>query len=399
MEKLFEYSNRRIKNVDTRFKRYLYNEINWDVRLIVITGARGVGKTTLLLQYMKEQLNHVPDEEKMFVNLDDLYFTKISLVDFADQFVKQGGRYLFLDEVHKYPGWSREIKNIYDYFEELKIIVTGSSALNIHKGNVDLSRRALHYRLPGLSFREFIELKYQKYFPSYKLDDILKDPNHIIDQILSDIKPLKYFPEYLEKGYFPFFAEDEIEYHSRLKQTINHVLDNDLPLTSNIDYTAIYHIKKLLAILAENVPYTPNISKLSEQIEVSRETLIKYLYLLEQADLLLLLKSDRKGMAKMNKPEKVYLANTNIFAALTDTKYNAGTLREVFFYSQLKPDHQLASSPHADFKVDDRYTFEIGGKRKGGKQIEDVAHAYIAADNIEYAYKNKIPLWLFGFLY
>ena len=235
MEKLFQHSNARINAVSTEFKRYLWTQINWKNRLNIITGARGVGKTTLLLQYIKEKFQHQSDEV-IFINLDDLYFSRNTLVDFADEFVKRGGKYLFIDEIHKYGNWSQEVKNIYDYFPGLNMNITGSSALDIFKGQADLSRRAILYKMNGLSFREFIELKYGHRFPVLLLEDILRDPMKAISAILEKIKPIKLFEEYLSMGYYPFFTEGEAEYHIRLKQTVNHILDNDLPSVEKIDY-------------------------------------------------------------------------------------------------------------------------------------------------------------------
>lgn len=398
MDKLFQYSKSRINSVNTGFKRYLWNKIDWNSRLIAITGARGVGKTTLLLQYIKENLAKNPDEV-IYVNLDDLYFSKTTIVDFTDEFVKRGGKYLFLDEVHKYLNWSQEIKNIYDYFNQLKIVITGSSALDIFKGKADLSRRAIMYKMQGLSFREFIALKYKHLFPVLDLDQIVSSPSIYISEILNKIKPVKLFEEYLRTGYYPFFLEDEQNFHIRLKQTVNHVLGNDLPSVEKIDFTSVHNLRKLLSILTEIVPYKPNIMKLSKQVEVSRETLIKYLYLLSRADLLMLLQTDTLGISKLNKPEKIYLNNPNLAYAITDTQVNKGTLRETFFYNQLKEGNHVLYSGKGDFLINNRYIFEVGGKNKTRKQIQDINNAYIAADNIEYAQGNKIPLWLFGFLY
>lgn len=398
MDKLFQYSKSRINSVNTGFKRYLWNKIDWNSRLIAITGARGVGKTTLLLQYIKENLAKNPDEV-IYVNLDDLYFSKTTIVDFTDEFVKRGGKYLFLDEVHKYLNWSQEIKNIYDYFNQLKIVITGSSALDIFKGKADLSRRAIMYKMQGLSFREFIALKYKHLFPVLDLDQIVSSPSIYISEILNEIKPVKLFEEYLRTGYYPFFLEDEQNFHIRLKQTVNHVLGNDLPSVEKIDFTSVHNLRKLLSILTEIVPYKPNILKLSKQVEVSRETLIKYLYLLSRADLLMLLQTDTLGMSKLNKPEKIYLNNPNLAYAITDTQVNKGTLRETFFYNQLNEGNHVLYSGKGDFLINNRYIFEVGGKNKTRKQIQDINNAYIAADNIEYAQGNKIPLWLFGFLY
>lgn len=398
MEKLFQFSASRINSVDINFKRYLWSKVNWSSRLIAITGARGIGKTTLLLQYIRENLNERPDEV-IYVNMDDLYFSRNTLVDFADAFVKKGGRYLFLDEVHKYKNWSQEIKNIYDYFPDLKIVVTGSSALDIYKGKADLSRRAILYTMQGLSFREFIALKYNYQFPVLELNDLLNNAAQKIPAILEKIKPLKIFEEYLQYGYYPFFKEGETEFQIRLKQTVNHLLDSDLPSVENIDFNAIHYLRKLIAILAEIVPYKPNILKLSQQVGVSRETLLRYLYLLEKADLLILLQTSTYGISKMNKPEKIYLNNPNLVNALADNLSNQGTLRETFFLNQLQESHTINWSDKSDFLVDNKYTFEIGGRSKNREQITRIENAFIAADNIEYAQQNKIPLWLFGFLY
>lgn len=398
MEKLFQFSASRIQAVNLTFKRYMLEKINWNNRLIGITGARGVGKTTLLLQYIKENLAEVP-AEVIYVNMDDLYFSKNAIVDFADEFVKRGGKHLFIDEVHKYKNWSQEIKNCYDYFPELQIVFTGSSALDIHKGEADLSRRAIVYSMQGMSFREFIELKYSHQFPAVQLEDILSKVPAYISTVLEKIKPIKLFEEYLQFGYYPFFTEGETEFSIRLKQTVNHVLDNDLPSVENIDFNAVHYLRKLVAILAEIVPYKPNILKLSQQIGISRETLLRYLYLLEKADLLMLLKTDGFGINKMNKPEKVYLNNPNLIYTLTDSSINTGTSRETFFFNQLRVDHSVNWCESGDFMIDGKTIFEIEGKNKTRKQIAGIENSFIAADNIEYAYQNKIPLWLFGFLY
>jgi predicted AAA+ superfamily ATPase len=398
MDKLFQYSASRVNAVPTEFKRYLWNRVNWNNRLNIIMGARGVGKTTLLLQYIRVNLYHKPDEV-IFVNLDDLFFARNTLVDFVNEFVKRGGKYIFIDEVHKYGNWSQEVKNIYDYFPELKINITGSSALDIFKGQADLSRRAILYKMNGLSFREFIELKHGHHFPVLQLEDVLENPKKEIANILKRIKPIKLFEEYLIAGYYPFFTEGEPEYHTRLKQTVNHILDNDLPSVEKIDYSAVLKLKRLVSILAEIVPYKPNVSKLSEQVGVSRETLLKYLYLLERADLLMLLQTHTHGISKLNKPEKVYLNNPNLLSTLASGPFDKGTIRETFFYNQLHVGHNLVYTEMGDFVVDNKYTFETGGKSKTRKQIIGLENAYIAADNIEFISHNKIPLWLFGFLY
>jgi uncharacterized protein len=398
MEKLIQYSNSMINSVEIKFKRYLRDKVNWENRLNIITGARGAGKTTMLLQYIRENLSENPDEV-IYVSLDDLYFSQNTLLDFADDFVKRGGKHLFLDEIHKYKNWSQEIKNSYDYFPELKLVVTGSSALNIYQGKVDLSRRAISYSLNGLSFREFIELKSAQSLPVLALEEVLTNPSKPIQYILGKIKPIKLFEEYIQWGYYPFFTEGIPEYMIRLKQIVNHVLEVDLPSLENIDFHAVQKLRLLLSVIAEIVPFKPNIVKLSKQVGISRETLLRYLYFLEKADLLLLLQTDTFGVSKMNKPEKIYLNNPNLSYALTHGFVNSGNIRETFLFNQLKVAHEVLYSAAGDFLVDGKYTIEVGGKNKTRKQIAGTKHAFIASDNIEYSSTNKIPLWLFGFLY
>ncbi len=397
MDKLIQQFQSRLKSLNFTFKRYLFKQINWDNRLIAIIGARGVGKTTLLLQHIKE--NHKDLNEVLYVSLDNLYFGKNTLSDFTDEFVKHGGKYLYIDEVHKYPNWSVEIKNIYDNYPELFIVITGSSALNIHKGKGDLSRRIVIYRMNGLSFREFVKLKYAIDFKAYTLQDITENANEIAQHINAEIKPIKLFKEYLKTGYYPFFNEGNDQYYERLEQAVNEVIETDLSALEPIDFSAVYNIKRLLMVIAELVPFKPNVSKLSVQIGINRDTLLKYLYWLQRADLLLLLTSDTYGISKMNKPEKVYLNNSNLIYALSGDSANIGTVRETFFINQLNVKHKITYSSKADFLVDNKFIFEVGGKNKTQKQIMGLSNAFIIADNIEYAYKNTIPVWMFGFLY
>ncbi len=398
MDKLIQQFLSRLKSVDLTFKRYLWNEINWQNRLIAITGARGVGKTTLLLQYIKETFaDNI--EEVLYVSVDNLYFSRTTLSDFADKFVKSGGKFLFLDEVHKYPNWSVEIKNIYDFYPELSIVFTGSSALDILKGKADLSRRVLIYKMNGLSFREFLEFKHHISFPVYSLKNITENAANLCSTINESIKPIKYFEEYIKTGYYPFFIEDEKNYYQRIEQTINQVIETDLLTIEHIDFVAINNLRKLLAVIAEVVPFKPNVVKLSAQIGINRDTFVKYLHWLARAELFLILETDTFGISKLNKPEKVYLNNTNLVFALTQTTPNIGTLRETFFYNQLRVKHNVRYTEKGDFLIDNNMVFEIGGKNKTNKQIAGIENAYIAADNIEYAYKNTIPVWLFGFLY
>jgi len=397
MEKLIQYFHARLKSVNTNFKRYLWEEVDWNNRLIAIIGARGVGKTTFLLQHIMESFTNL--DEVIYVSLDNLYFGKNKLSDFVDEFVKTGGRYIFIDEVHKYSDWSIEIKNIYDIYPDLHIVLTGSSAIDIHRGKGDLSRRIVIYKMNGLSFREFVELKYGISFDHYSLAELVENSIEISHNINNEVKPIKLFNEYLKSGYYPFFTEGADHYPDRIEQTVNEILENDLPSIENIDFSSIYKLKKLLMVIAELVPFKPNVLKLSRQIGIDRDTFLKYIYWLQRADLLLLLVTDVYGISKMNKPEKIYLNNPNLIFALGNKKENVGTIRETFFYNQVQVKHQVNYSKHADFYVDGSYTFEVGGKNKTAKQIHGVSNSFVVADNIEYAYRNTIPVWLFGFLY
>lgn len=396
METLKIWSYKNVQGVSLDFKRHLINQINWQNRLIILIGSRGVGKTTLMLQTLKEK--KITAEEGLYLSLDSVYFANHSLLTFAEEFVQIGGKYLFLDEIQKYKNWSIEVKNIYDNYPELNMVLSGSSATEILKSEGDLSRRALFYRLGGLSYREYLNYQLDKKFEPISLLDITNNHTEISYEISTQIKPLKEFKEYLNYGYYPFFKEDVNSYHHRLRQVINTVIEVDIPTVYAVDYAAVQNIKKLLSIISEIVPFKPNIKKLSEQIGISRESLIKYLKYIENADLVSLLYSENRGISLLNKPEKIYLNNTNISYALNN-HINIGNARETFFINQLKLNHEVRFSTKGDFKIDNDFIFEIGGKDKNIKQIGDQKNAWIVADNIEISVNNKIPLWLFGFLY
>ncbi len=395
MDELYEISRKRINAAPEGFSRVLKNNIDINQRLIGIKGARGTGKTTLLLQILKE----LPANKALFASLDDLWFSNNTLVSLADRFVRTGGKYLYLDEVHKYTNWSQELKNIYDRYPELNVIFTSSSALDINKGRYDLSRRALIFELPGLSFREFLSLKYGIHFESVPLKKILFDTVSFGSSILKRIRPYEFFPEYLRTGYYPYFIEGENYYFQRLKETINLVIESDLPAIYRIDYGSVLKIKKLLVLISEIVPYIPNIKKLSLQVGTTRDSLLKFLQLLHNAHIVRWLSSDAYGINFLNKPEKLYLENTNILYALNRSTVNMGTIRETFLLNQLSAKHLVSYPKTADFFVDNFYTFEVGGKTKGQKQIADIENAFVVKDEIEYGYGNVIPLWMFGFLY
>lgn len=398
MKQLFATFYQLKERTSLDFVRYLYHEIRWNNRLIAITGARGTGKTTLMLQYIKE---HYPGygSEALYASLDNIWFATHSLYELADEFQKMGGKALFLDEVHKYPTWSREIKNIYDSFPDMKVVFTGSSLLEIHKGEADLSRRAVTYHLHGLSFREFLQFEYGYQMNALPLADILTRHIETAIEIGKQLKPLVAFKEYLTYGYYPFYKEDKVMYHERLLATLNTILDVDLPSTEKIDYYSLGKIKKLFAILAQLVPYIPNISMLSKEIEVSRISLLNFLTYLQKAQALLLLDKEALGIKQLTKPEKIYLGNTNYAYALGGEKTDIGNVRETFFFNQTLVRHKVTYSTQIDFMLDETYNFEIGGKNKTKKQLAGVENGYLALDNIELGFGNEIPLWLFGLLY
>ena len=397
METLVRNYTRLVDSTPVKYRRYLYDEIDWQDRLIGITGARGTGKTTLLLQHIKMNF---PDRNKaMYVSLDNIWFSKNSLVDLVEQFHAYGGTHLFLDEVHRYPNWSIEIKNIYDSYPELHIVFTGSSILEIYKSNADLSRRAIHYHLHGLSLREYLNFEKDINYPVLSLPEILNDHVNIASRITSEIKILPLFDDYLKHGYYPFYKENVKNYSLRLQNIVNTILDNDLPAIENIEYTTLLKLKKMLMIISSLVPFCPNMTSLSSEIETNRASTIKYLGFLEKARLIKMISSSHKGMKSLNKPEKIYLDNTNLLYALTSSNINDGNKRETFFANQMNVLHHLNIPPKGDFIIDDTYTFEIGGKNKTYNQIKDIPDSYIAFDNAEIGFGNKIPLWLFGMTY
>ena len=397
MEKLFEIFIKKIAQTDTTFVRSLMNEIEWKARLIGLKGARGVGKTTLLLQHIK--LFHPLDGSVLYASVDNIWFSEHKLYDMASEFTKRGGKYLFLDEVHKYPNWSQELKNIYDDLPELKVVFTGSSLLEILNAKSDLSRRAIVYEMQGFSFREYLNRNENLALPILKLEDILTNHLSLSQQILSQVKVLKYFPEYLKNGYYPFYNELPTLYHSRINEVVNLIIEIEIPQLRGVESAYVYKIKQLLYVISESAPFIPNITKLSERIGITRNSLLAYLNALHESRLTFSAQKPGNGMNILQKPDKVYLENPNLMYALADKQTDIGNVRETFFANQLRKSHQVNLSEASDFLIDGKYTFEVGGKDKGKKQIATLENAYIVADDIEYGMGNKIPLWLFGFLY
>lgn len=397
MDILKEKHQKKVAGTSLGFIRSMMDHIDWTQRLIGIRGARGVGKTTLMLQYIARY--HANDPLVLYVSLDDFYFSQNRLAEVAGQFAREGGQKLFLDEVHKYPDWSRELKNIYDDIPELKVVFTGSSLLEIINARADLSRRAVVYSMQGLSYREYLGLAREVHLPAISLEDILTKTTEITRMINGKIKPLQYFSHYLTTGYYPFFIESELLYHMRVAEVVNMIIEMELPMLRGVDVAYIRRLKQLMLIIAQSAPFVPNISKLSERIGINRNTLISYLGYLQEAGLTRNLYKDASGITLLQKPEKIFLENTNLAGALTNNAPETGNVRETFFANQVGFNHELTYPENGDFLVNDRYLFEVGGKRKGKRQIKEALNGFVAADDIEYGFDNKIPLWLFGFLY
>jgi len=377
-----------------KFKRY-FHTLDMNDKLIGIIGARGVGKTTFLLQYLKEL--KIPFEKKLYFSADHFLVSNYSLYEIAQEFEKIGGEVLVIDEIHKYPNFAQELKSIYDSFE-LKVIFSGSSAISLENAKYDLSRRAVLYRVQGLSFREFLEYEANIKFDAISLEDILNNHIDIALDIGTKIKPFEYFKKYLEYGYYPFYKQNQNLYSSKLNEILNTVIESDLPIVFNIEANKIFKLKKLLYMLCLSKPYELNISKLAQNIEINRTTLYNYMAYLEAGNIIKLIKTDNKGNKLLTKPEKVYLNNTNLNFAYCNNA-DIGSLRETFFTNQIALGHTIHYSKIGDFLIDEKYLIEIGGKNKGFEQIKDIPNSFIIADDIEIGFGNKIPLWLVGFLY
>lgn len=396
MEDLLLEFQTKITQTSLDFQRYLVHQIDLNNRLIAVKGARGAGKTTLLLQLAKIKL---PQQTTLYVSLDHIYFFENKLYHLAKQFAQFGGKYLLLDEVHKYPNWSREIKLIYDNFSELNIIFTSSSMLEIYKSESDLSRRAVAYNLKELSFREFISFETKKTLPVYPFSEILKNHNQIASELLGEIKPLPLFDKYLKTGVYPYYKENESLYIQKLQNTINLIIEVDINAVEDLQYDTLIKLKKLIISIASSAPFTPNITKLSEKVGVSRNMLVQSIKILERAGLVNELYKDSSDIGVLTKPEKLYLNNTNLMYALAKDNTDKGNVRETFFLNQFNGLHEINRSEIADFVIDKRYTFEIGGKNKSKKQIAGLENSYLAKDDVEIGFGTIIPVWLFGFMY
>ena len=389
MEQLFEYFKRKLQETPTDLVRYKYEEINWHGHALGLVGPRGVGKSTMLLQYIKMQLD---EKDTLYVSADHLYFTSHSLVDLADRFYKMGGKHLFIDEIHKYEGWSIEVKQIFDSYSDLQLIISGSSILDITKGMADLSRRVPIYEMQGLSFREYLHLFHGIKMQAVKIENILQH-----EYAIAGVEhPLPLFHDYLRRGYYPFGRD--AAYDIELQQVVAQTMESDIPLYLNTNVSVGRKLKQLLMVVAESVPFKPIMQKLAEVTGISRNYIQDYLMYMERAGMIAQLRDAVGGIRGLGKTEKVYLDNTNLIYALAPNRADIGNVRETFFMNQMRVEGDVMCSPVSDFLINGM-TFEIGGRKKGQKQISEVDKGYVVKDDIETGYANVLPLWAFGLMY
>lgn len=386
---LIEFMEGQLKQTASTFHRYMYHQVNWTSRMFGLVGPRGVGKSTMVLQYIKE---HRAERQMLYVAADHLYFSSHTLVETVDAFVKEGGEQIFIDEIHKYENWSRELKQIYDSFPELMVGFTGSSVLDIYKGFADLSRRAPIFTMQGLSFREYLALFHGIETPVYSFDAVLRHEARL-EKVTH---PLPLFHDYLQKGYYPFSSDSDFE--MRLRQMVNQTMEVDIPQYANMNASTGRKLKKLLAVIAQSVPFKPVMDSLASVIGVSRNVLPDYFLYMEQAGMIGQLRDDTGGIRGVGKVEKVYLDNTTLAYLLGHESTDVGNIRETFFFNQMRVTQDVISSRISDFEIDGK-TFEVGGRKKGQKQISNAQEGYVVKDDIEYGSGNIIPLWAFGLTY
>lgn len=388
---LINFMQEQLQHVSLNFKRYMYEKLPWEARLVGLMGPRGVGKSTMVLQHLKEQNDDVR-KKSIYISADHSYFLTHTLEETAAQFVREGGQWMYIDEVHKYENWSIELKQIYDGHPELHVFFTGSSILDIMEGKADLSRRAILFDMQGLSFREYLEMFHGIHSPIRTLEDILK-----CDVQIEGLQhPLPIFNQYLRQGYYPFSKEGY--YLQRLQQVVSLTTEIDIPHFANMTPATGRKIRRMLSIIAGNVPYKPEATGLANELKVSRNDIPSYLLYLERAGMIGQLRDQTGGMRSLGKTEKIYLDNTNLIFALAEENANIGNIRETFFYNQTRLTLPITSSKVADFEIG-KYTFEIGGKKKGIKQIKNVGNAFVVRDDTEYGTGEFLPLWSFGLLY
>ncbi len=395
--KLLESSARRVRAVSMDFVRPIARTIDWNDRLIAVKGARGTGKTTMILQHIRQAFG--TDEKALYISLDNLWFETHPIQELVEMHVINGGTHLFIDEVHYYRNWQTLLKNLYDEYPKLNIVYSGSSILKLDSSRGDLSRRQIEYHMPGLSFREFLEFEGALTASAVVLEDLLRHHVDLAASVTADCSIIPLFNRYLREGYYPFYKEVHSGYDIRIQQVINQVLESDYPSIENVSFSTIQKTKKMLMLLAETAPKLPNMSKLYHELETDRNQGLKMLYTLARADILALLSSDSVSLKNMSRPDKIYCENTNLMFALSASA-NIGCARETFFLNQLRAAGHTVTYPRmGDFLVDDQYLFEVGGKGKSFQQIQDVPDSFLAVDDTEVGLRSRIPLWLFGFLY
>ena len=401
MDKLFERHDQYLSCVPMKHIRSIMHSINWNSRLIVIKGSKGVGKSTLIQQYIKKHFN-ADDRHVLYCSADSTYFSTHSLIDTADQFAKLGGKFMFIDEVHKYKGWSREIKEIYDLYKEMHIVISGSSLIQMNDGQSDLSRRIIEYYMPGLSMREFLMFDQGIESEPITLNDLLSHPSQYCNYVRSLCHPIEVFQKFLHYGYYPFYFEEKSQYVQKIENVINYIIDVELTKYRSLEVGNTRAVKALMQVISQMVPYEIDISKLSRSVGISRQAILKYLKYMEEAELARRLYTNLSNITDLQKPDKLYMHNTNILYALSNNSPDIGTVRETFLFQQLvSTEHvvEYAGYKQGDFRVDKDIVIEVGGPDKGFKQIKEQTNAFVAADGIDTAINRKIPLWAFGFLY
>lgn len=398
MEALFEKQDALLRATGMNIVRSFMDDVNWDAPMLCIRGPRGVGKSTLLRQYVK--MHYEPgSEEVLYCSMDWVYFSQHSMLEIAEKFYKRGGKLLIFDEVHKYVQWSSEVKEVAETYPNLQIVLSGSSLLRLLDGDADLSRRCRGYDMPGLSFREYLRFYKGIVLPASSLEDILEAPNKLAAKVNDVCRPLQHFHDYLKYGYYPFYLTNPIDYHVLIEQTVNYVIDVELPQLKNVNPSNCRKIKALLCVLSQQVPFDVDVSKLATMTELQRNTVLEYLNHMKSAKLLNLLFSDLLSVKKMQKPDKIYLENPNLLYALATAPVQIGTARECFAVNQLGYAHTVEyGKTQGDFKVDGKWTFEVGGEKKRFDQIADLPNSFVLADGIEMPHGKKLPLWMIGFL-
>ena len=399
METLFRKHDRLLELTPTAIVRQWAKSINWDARMMSIRGQKGVGKSTMMLQYIKLHYNPL-DRQVLHVSCDDNYFNSHTLLELAERFYLAGGKHLFLDEIHKYEDWSREVKEIYDFYPTMRVVLSGSSLLSLTEGNADLSRRCVNHDLQGLSFREFLHFYKGIELPTYSLEELLHDPTRLIEEMNKAGRPVALFHEYLKYGYYPYYLNNETDYYTTIQQVVNHIIDDEMPRICKVDIGNTRKLKSLLTTLAASVPFQVDISKLSVISGIKRDTVVSYLGYLGKAKLIQLLYSDVKSVKRMQKPDKIFMENTNLLYAWATEPVQIGTARETFVVNQLAANHTVEyRKSNGDFLVDGKYVFEVGGENKDFTQIADIPNSYILSDDLETAIGKKLPIWAVGFGY